>query len=152
MRPKPPICAIGIRNLVTAFYTRVRRDHVLAPLFVRQVGPTDADWAAHIAAEEDFWSSVILAGDPHRARPAARRLCRLDLEPAVFERWLSLLGGTCTDLFEPPVAVALKGYPGGPPAEENGWKLRQPRETATGSSRRPALPSGQLSEAAARPK
>ena len=110
MSRKPPICTIGIRNLVTAFYTRVRRDHVLAPVFARKVGATDADWAAHIASEEDFWSSIILTGDPRRPRPVTRRLCPFDLEPALFERWLSLLGGTCADLFEPPVAIALQGY------------------------------------------
>jgi len=109
MSRKPSICALGIRNLITAFYTRVRRDHVLAPLFAREVGTTDADWAAHIAAEEDFWSSVILAGDPRRPRLPARP-CLFDREPAAFERWLSLLGETCADLFEPPVAAAFQGY------------------------------------------
>jgi hemoglobin len=108
MSRKPPICTLGIRNLVTAFYTRVRRDPVLAPVFRQKVGATDADWLAHIASEEDFWSSIILADDPRR--PAMRRLCPFDLEPALFERWLLLLDGTCGDLFEPPVAVVLQGY------------------------------------------
>ena len=110
MSRKPPICALGIRNLLAAFYTRVRRDHVLAPVFALEVGTSDAEWAAHIAAEEYFWSSVILAGDLRRSKPLSPRLCLFDLEPAMFQRWLSLLNGTCADLFEPPVAAALQGY------------------------------------------
>jgi len=104
-----PICPVAIRNLIAAFYTRVRHDHVLAPLFAREVGPSDADWAAHIAAEEAFWSSFILAGDPRQRRPPVYRPHLFEREPAAFERWLSLLGGTCADLFEPPVATALQG-------------------------------------------
>ena len=110
MSRTPPTCALRLRNLVAAFNTRVRRDPVLAPLFAREVGTTDADWAAHIAAEEDFWSSVILAGDARRPGPLPSRTRLLDLEPAAFERWMSLLGGTCVDLFEPPVAAAFQAY------------------------------------------
>ncbi|HEX4506207.1 MAG TPA: group III truncated hemoglobin [Alphaproteobacteria bacterium] len=97
-----PVCPVAIRNLIAAFYTRVRRDHVLAPVFVRAVGATDADWAVHIAAEEDFWSTAILTGN------AGRYL--FDLKPAAFARWLALLDGTCADLFEPPVAAALQDH------------------------------------------
>ena len=110
MSRNPPICTLGLRNLIAAFNTRVRRDPVLAPVLAQQVGTSDADWAAHVAAEEHFWSSVILAGDRRRPRPLPSRPCLLNLEPAAFERWLSLLGGTCADLFEPPVAATLQIY------------------------------------------
>jgi hemoglobin len=110
MNKKPPICAVAVRNLVTAFYTRVRRDHVLAPVFARAVGTSDAEWAAHIAQMEDFWSSFILAGGIRSHSSILSRLRLPELEPPLLERWLSLLGGTCTDLFEPPVAAAFQGY------------------------------------------
>jgi hemoglobin len=106
--PCVPICEVAIRNLVTAFHTRLRRDHVLAPVFARAVGDTDADWARHTAQEEDFWSSMMLP-DGIRHRRQLLPCPRLpDLEPALFDRWLSLLGATCTDLFEPPVAAILQ--------------------------------------------
>ena len=108
MSKKSPICAVAVRNLVTAFYTRVRRDHVLAPVFARAVGTTDAEWTAHIALMEDIWSSAMLAGALRRRKPAPPGLRLPDLEPAMFERWLSLLGGTCTDLFEPEIAAAFQ--------------------------------------------
>jgi hemoglobin len=100
------ICNLAIRNLVTAFYVRVRRDHLLAPIFAHAVGTTDAEWAAHIALLEDFWSSMFLGGPRRRPRPADAYLPHL--EPALFERWLALLSGTYTDLFEPPVATAFQ--------------------------------------------
>ena len=105
-----PICEVAIRNLVTAFHMRVRRDHVLAPVFARAVGTSDAEWAAHIIQAEHFWSSFILAGGIRCRRPILSRLRLPELEPPLFERWLSLLGGTCTDLFEPPVAAAFQGH------------------------------------------
>jgi len=105
-----PIRAVAIRNLVTAFHTRVRRDHVLAPAFARIVGTTDAEWAAHVAQAEDFWSSFILAPGARYRRSIRSRLRLPELDPPLFERWLSLLGGTCSDLFEPPVAAAFQGY------------------------------------------
>ena len=106
MSKKSPICAVAVRNLVTAFYTRVRRDHVLAPVFARAVGTSDAEWEAHIAQVEDFCSSMMLTGRGAKPRPPRARLP--DLEPALLERWLSLYGGTCSDLFEPEIALAFQ--------------------------------------------
>ena len=103
-----PICELAIRNLVTAFYTRVRRDHLLAPVFAQSVGTSDAAWAAHTALLEDFWSSMFLAGARSQPRPAAARLP--DLEPALLQRWLALLSGTCADLFEPYIAAEFQTH------------------------------------------
>jgi hemoglobin len=108
MSEKPPICAVAVRNLVTAFYTRVRRDHVLAPVFARAVGTSDAEWEAHIAQMEDIWSSAMLAGGLRRRKPMPLRARLPYLEPALLERWLSLFGGTCSDLFEPEIALAFQ--------------------------------------------
>jgi hemoglobin len=106
MSKKSPICAVAIRNLVTAFHTRVRRDHVLAPVFARAVGTSDAEWETYIAQVEEFCSSIILTG--RRAKPRSLRVRLPDLEPAMFERWLLLFGGTCSDLFEPEMAAAFQ--------------------------------------------
>ena len=108
MSKKSPICAVAIRNLVTAFHLRVRHDHVLGPVFASAVGTSDAEWAAHIALAKDFWSSFILAGGIHCRRSILSHLQLPELEPALLERWLSLFGGTCSDLFEPEMAAAFQ--------------------------------------------
>lgn len=46
-----------IASLVDAFYGRVRQDAILAPVFVRVVGTSEAVWADHLATLRDFWSS-----------------------------------------------------------------------------------------------
>jgi hemoglobin len=105
---RPTADQIAVRNLVTAFYTRVRRDHILAQVFERAVGKTDAEWAAYLANQRDFWLSVMPTTGPYRGNPVPAHLRLSDLEPAMFERWLSLLRGTCTDLFEPEMASAFQ--------------------------------------------
>jgi hemoglobin len=104
----PAIDDIAIRNLVTAFCTRVRRDHLLSPVFERTIGKTDAEWTAHLAHLRDFWSSMMAAGCHYRGKPIPAHPRLPDLEPVMFERWLWLFKGTCTDLFEPAMAFAFQ--------------------------------------------
>lgn len=44
-----------IERLVRTFYTRVRDDARLSPVFAARI----ADWEPHLARMCDFWSSVI---------------------------------------------------------------------------------------------
>jgi hypothetical protein len=53
MSGKPPICALGIRNLIAAFYIRGRRDHVLAP--VCRVVDRDHRCRDYILSEMFLW-------------------------------------------------------------------------------------------------
>lgn len=93
----------SIEALVRAFYAKARRDPVLGPVFENAI----ADWEAHFETLTRFWSSVMLTsgrykGDPvgaHRPQP---------IEPAFFERWLSIWGETADELFEPAQAAAFK--------------------------------------------
>ena len=98
----------GIRQLLAAFYGRVRGDNVLGPVFARAVGTTDADWAPHLARLADFWSSVMLRSGRYHGDPFSAHMRLPDLEPAMFERWLGLFHETCGELFEPEVAGAFR--------------------------------------------
>jgi hemoglobin len=99
----------GIRRLLDLFYGRVRRDPLLGPVFARAVGTTDADWAPHLARVADFWSSVVSRSGRYHGDPfgAHRRLP--DLQPAMFDRWLSLFGEACAEVLAPDAAAALRG-------------------------------------------
>lgn len=79
-----------IRRLVESFYSRVREDDLLGPIFAREVG----DWSAHLPKMVDFWSTVILHSGRYSGRPIEAHLSIEDLTPAHFERWLSLWEST----------------------------------------------------------
>ena len=46
----------GLRQVIGAFYARVREDDALGPVFNGAV----ADWDEHLERLGDFWSSVML--------------------------------------------------------------------------------------------
>jgi hemoglobin len=103
----PSIDEVAVRNLVTTFYLRVSHDPTLAPVFERAIGKTDAEWATHLSLLREFLSSIMLSIGHDRGSLMLAHLHLPDLEPAVFERWLSLFAITCTDLFEPEMASAF---------------------------------------------
>lgn len=96
-----------IRQLVERFYGRVRRDPVLGPVFARALGESDAAWSAHLARLAEFWSSLMLRSGRYHGDPFSAHLRLPDIEPEMFERWLSLFHETCAELFPAPVARAF---------------------------------------------
>ena len=95
-----------IASLVEAFYAKVRRDPQLGPIFAGAIG--DDGWADHLATLRDFWSSVMLTSGRYKGAPLAVHM-RLDgLTPSLFDRWLTLFGETCDELFEPRRAGAFR--------------------------------------------
>lgn len=92
----------AIGELVRSFYGRARRDPVIGPLFNRAV----ADWDEHLTKLCDFWSSVMLTTGRYKGNPMAAHM-KHSIEPAFFERWLSLWRETAQALFEPELAAAF---------------------------------------------
>ena len=94
-----------LRRIVESFYGRARRDSLLAPIFDERV----ADWPAHFATMTDFWSKAVLGTRRYSGQPfEAHRRIR-GLEPAHFERWLTLFAETVDELCEPGDAELLAG-------------------------------------------
>jgi hemoglobin len=91
-----------IRELVHAFYGRVRQDLVLGPIFNREV----EDWDAHLAKLCDFWSSVLLMTGRFKGRPMAAHAGVDDITPAHFVHWLELFARTAEQVC-PPAAAQL---------------------------------------------
>ena len=94
----------GIRRLVDTFYTKVRADPDLAPIFNRTI----TDWEPHLATMRDFWSSVALSSRRYKGNPVAAHVRLEGVQPQLFERWLQLFGETCSELFTDPVADMLR--------------------------------------------
>jgi hemoglobin len=92
-----------IRDVVHAFYAKVRGDEVLGPVFARV---PDAEWGAHLAKLCDFWSSVLLATRRYQGRPMPAHVAIPEISPPHFARWLELFRATAREVC-PPEAAAL---------------------------------------------
>ncbi len=89
-----------IRELVHAFYGRVRLDPELGPIFNGAV----EDWDEHLAKLCDFWSSVLLMTARFKGRPMAAHAQVPAIQPAHFAHWLALFETTARELWPAPAA------------------------------------------------
>jgi hemoglobin len=95
----------GIRQLVDAFYVKVRADPELAPIFARAIV---GDWQPHLSKMYDFWSSVMLTTARYKGNPVAKHLVIPGMKPELFERWLALFDATCHELFDSATSEAFR--------------------------------------------
>lgn len=83
--------AIGIHDalisdLVERFYTAIRNDTLLGPIFTKHV----TNWPAHLGRMKDFWASVTLESGRFRGSPMAKHIAVGGLDETHFKRWLQL--------------------------------------------------------------
>lgn len=95
----------GLKRLVTEFYSRVRRDPELGPIFNDAVG----DWPEHFDKLADFWSSVMLTTGRYKGNPVAMHRRHAErITPELFDRWLGIWKATTAELMDPAAAAALQ--------------------------------------------
>ena len=87
--------------LVDDFYTRIRADARLGPVFARAI---PGDWGPHLATMRNFWSSVMLTSGRYKGNPVAAHGRVEGIEVEMFEHWLALFDETCRELFVPELA------------------------------------------------
>ena len=93
-----------LHELVTRFYTKVRRDTLIGPLFNRAID----NWPEHLEKLAGFWSSVMLTSGRYKGNPMAAHLKHAaEITPEMFERWLQLWHETTAEMFDPEAAQAL---------------------------------------------
>ena len=100
--PYEEITEATIRALVDGFYTRVRHDPTLGPIFAKAIA-NDA-WPAHLEKMYAFWSSVMLTSGRYKGNPVSTHRKVAGVEPAMFGNWLDLFEATAAELFVPEVA------------------------------------------------
>jgi hemoglobin len=76
-----------IKTLVHSFYTKVRNDPFIGPIFHEKIGD---DWDKHLAIMCDFWSSVALSSNRYKGTPMIKHINLPGLNKEHFRRWLSL--------------------------------------------------------------
>ena len=85
-----------IKLLVDSFYTKVRNDELLAPIFNERIGNK---WPQHLDKMYRFWETVLLEGHSYKGRPFAPH-ATLPIDAKHFDRWLELFQSTLDEHFE----------------------------------------------------
>ncbi len=93
-----------IGRLVRTFYTRVRSDARLGPIFA---GEIKDDWEPHLENMTDFWCAVILKDGSYHGRPVPAHLKLKTVVEADFDIWLGLFRETVEELCPPAVAATF---------------------------------------------
>lgn len=89
-----------IERLVHGFYSKVRQDALLGPVFDARV----EDWDTHLARMCRFWSSVALMSGRYHGAPMPKHL-PLPVDAGHFDHWLALFEATASEIC-PPEAQA----------------------------------------------
>jgi hemoglobin len=103
--PHNEISEDAIRDLLDRFYTAVRCDPELGPVFARAIA--DDHWPAHLVNIQDFWSAVLLKSGRYKRNPLQAHREIAGISPALFTRWLALFAEACHDVLVPPLAEAI---------------------------------------------
>lgn len=91
-----------ISELVETFYTRVRSDETLGPIFNKEIGD---NWGPHLARMKDFWASVAMNAGRYNGKPVPAHQKLAGVTPAHFQIWLGLFRQTLEDTAPTPEAV-----------------------------------------------
>ena len=94
-----------IKRLVHAFYSAVRKDELLAPIFAQKI-PED-HWPHHMAHICDFWSGIFLQTKRFDGNPLQKHLAVHGLTPAHFGHWLWLFKTTADEILTEEQALAV---------------------------------------------
>jgi hemoglobin len=103
---KAPGVAAGItepiiRDLVHAFYAKVRDDEVLGAIFEAKV----EDWPSHLEKMCAFWSSITLMSGRYKGHPMVAHANIPGIDRAHFGRWLVLFRDTANEICAPAAAL-----------------------------------------------
>jgi hemoglobin len=96
-----------IGALLDLFYTRLRADPQLGPVFASAIA--DDEWPAHMAVIQDFWSAVMLKSGRYKGNPFEVHKAVAGISPELFARWLTLFDEACREMLAPDLAAAMHG-------------------------------------------
>ncbi len=92
-----------IKTFVDVFYTKVRADDLLAPVFESRI----SDWQPHLSKMYNFWNAVLFQGRDYNGNPFAHHVS-LPVDHHHFERWIILFYETLDEHFDGVVAETAK--------------------------------------------
>lgn len=93
-----------IQLVVNSFYSKVREDKLLAPIFNEKIGDK---WPLHLEKMYRFWQTVLLEERTYSGSPFPPH-ARLPVSKEHFERWLFLFYETIDEHFQGEKAKEAK--------------------------------------------
>jgi len=93
--------AEDIHQLVSAFYSKVLQDDLIAPFFEQ------LDFAAHLPKMEQFWRFALLSEAGYTTNVTDKHM-QMPLQKPHFDRWLLLFNQTIDELFVGELAAQAK--------------------------------------------
>jgi hemoglobin len=89
-----------IKMLVDSFYTKIREDELLGPIFNERIADR---WETHLQTMYQFWDNLLFGNNTYHGRPfPPHATMPIDLEH--FERWLMIFASNIDEHFEGPKA------------------------------------------------
>ena len=95
----------SIKLLVDSFYTKIRKDTELGPIFNQAIGNSDEEWQPHLEKLYDFWSSIMLVSRRYYGNPMKKHIDLPPFDLSLFDRWLELFEETAHELHTEDIAL-----------------------------------------------
>ena len=93
-----------IKVLVDSFYTKVRQDEILSPIFNEVIKD---NWQLHLDKMYRFWQTVLLSEHTYTGSPFPPHM-QLPVEAKHFDRWLKLFYENIDEQFTGEKATEAK--------------------------------------------
>jgi hemoglobin len=100
-----------ISILVNEFYTKIRKDELLSPIFNSHI--SEEKWPVHLSKLTDFWETNLFGIAKFKGSPSAKHI-KVDanlgytIEQTHFGKWLQLWFETVNELYEGELAIKAK--------------------------------------------
>lgn len=91
-----------ISTLVETFYSRIRQDETLGPIFNKAIGE---NWEHHLFRMKHFWASVALNSGTYSGKPVPAHKKHTSIKQEHFAIWLTLFERTLRETAATPQAV-----------------------------------------------
>jgi hemoglobin len=97
-----------IKLFVDEFYSKVRKDELIGPVFSAVI---TSDWQPHLDKMYAFWNAALFGVAGFKGNPFAKH-APLPIAQPHFDRWLELFTATIDSHFEGPMAQDTKNRAG----------------------------------------
>ncbi len=97
-----------IERLIDAFYTTVRADDLLGPIFNTAIGD---NWSHHLPIMYQFWDMVLFSAPGYAGSPVRKHTDldkRLPMDKPHFERWVAIWTTTVDGMYAGEIADMAK--------------------------------------------